>query len=77
MYIIAIAWLYVTTLMAATEASITAGILTFVFYGLLPCALLLWLLGTPQRKRRREAAASALLDDQLGQPDGSDTKHDQ
>lgn len=58
MYIVAIGWLYVTLLMAATEPNLTAGVLTFVFYGLLPLALLLWLLGTPQRRRnqaRREA----------------------
>lgn len=51
MYIIAIAWLYVTILMAASEASLVAGVLSFVFYGLLPLALLLWLFGTPQRRR--------------------------
>ncbi len=77
MYIIAIAWLYVTLLMAATEPSITAGILTFLFYGLLPCGLLLWLLGTPQRKRKRDAIKQTSLDDQLGQPDRADTQHDQ
>jgi hypothetical protein len=53
MYVIAIAWLYVTVLMAATEPNLTAGLLTFAFYGLLPLSLLLWLLGTPQRRRRR------------------------
>jgi len=80
MYIIAIAWLYVTLLMAATEPSITAGVLTFVFYGLLPCGLLLWLLGTPQRKRRLAAKTSELavsLDHKLGQPDGADTERDE
>ncbi len=49
MYIIAIAWLYVVVLMAATEKTIIAGILTFVFYGLVPCALLLWILGRNHR----------------------------
>ena len=53
MYIVAIAWLYVTILMAATEASLVAGILSFVFYGLAPLALLLWLMGTPQRRRNK------------------------
>jgi hypothetical protein len=51
MYVVAIAWLYVTLLMAATEPSLTAGVLTFGFYGLAPLALLLWLFGTPQRRR--------------------------
>lgn len=50
MYIITIAWLYVTVLMAATEKTITAGLLTFMFYGLLPCALLLWILGVKHRR---------------------------
>lgn len=71
MYIVAIAWIYVTLLMAATESSVTAGILTFLFYGLLPCALFIWLAGTRRRKRNR--SAQQLLD----QPDGADTKHDQ
>lgn len=51
MYVIAIAWLYVTLLMAATETSLTAGLLTFLFYGMAPLTLLLWLFGTPQRRR--------------------------
>ena len=56
MYIIAIAWLYVAFLMAVSETSLVAGIMTFVFYGLLPCALLLWILGAPQRKRNKNKA---------------------
>jgi hypothetical protein len=55
MYVIAIGWLYVTVLMAATEPNLTAGALTFVVYGLAPLALLLWLFGTPQRNRSRRA----------------------
>jgi hypothetical protein len=78
MYIVAIAWLYVTVLMAATEPSLVAAILTFVFYGLLPCALLLWLFGTPQRRRRKLAQEkAALLQEKLGQPDRGNAKHDQ
>jgi hypothetical protein len=79
MYIVAIAWLYVTLLMAFTESSITAGILTFLFYGLLPCALFIWIVGTPQRRRNRLRAAreqQASLQDQLDQPDGSDPQRD-
>lgn len=52
MYIVAIAWIYVTLLMALAETNVTAGILTFTLYGLLPLALLLWLFGTPIRRRR-------------------------
>ena len=53
MYIVAIAWLYVTILMAATETSLVAGLMTLVFYGIAPLALFLWLFGTPTRRRRQ------------------------
>ena len=72
MYIIAIAWIYITLLMAATEPSITAGVLTFTFYGLLPCALFIWLVGTPQRKRNKQA----LLQKELSQKNRTNTKSD-
>ena len=74
MYIVAIAWLYITILMAATEPSITAGILTFSFYGLLPCALLLWLFGVPHRKRQRLQQS---LKNELSEGDRTDTEADQ
>ncbi len=82
MYIVAIAWLYVTLLMAFTESSFTAGILTFLFYGLLPCALFIWIVGTPQRRRNRLKAAQGVdkqlssLQNQLDQPDGSNPQGD-
>jgi hypothetical protein len=55
-YIVAIAWIYVVLLMALTERSVVAGIATFVFYGVAPLALFLWLVGTPQRRRNRASA---------------------
>jgi hypothetical protein len=77
MYIIAIAWLYVTFLMAATEQSLTAGILTFFFYGLMPCSLLIWILGTSQRKRKQNALhEEALFQEELSQPDRTDSQAD-
>jgi hypothetical protein len=75
MYIIAIAWLYLVTLMAATETSITAGLLTFFFYGLMPCALLLWLLGV--KHRRHMQAKKGLLQDDVSDPDGGDTNRNE
>lgn len=73
MYIIAIAWLYVTLMMAITESSFIGGALTFAFYGLLPCALFLWLVGTPQRKRNKSAKIAEEL---AGEPDRPDTQAD-
>lgn len=59
MYIIAIAWLYVVLLMSLTEASWVAGVATFFFYGVFPLSVLLYLIGTPQRRRnRRQREAS-------------------
>ena len=64
MYLIVIAWLYVTLLMALAEAfssqgSVLGAIITFVLYGLLPMALVVYLGGTPlrRRERRRQEAA--------------------
>ncbi|HSH54930.1 MAG TPA: hypothetical protein VK967_07890 [Methylotenera sp.] len=77
MYIIAIAWLYVTILMAATEKTITAGVLTFVFYGLLPCALLLWILGVNHRRHKKyvkELSNDELGNDNVDEPDSTHTE---
>jgi hypothetical protein len=67
MYIVAIAWIYVTLLMAVTETNVTAGILTFALYGLAPLSLLLWLTGFPERRRRRDRQA----DQENSPPSGS------
>jgi hypothetical protein len=75
MYVIAIGWLYVTLLMAATETNLTARVLTFVVYGAAPLALLLWLFGTPQRRRNRLAREA--VDDAVGKNDGADAGRDQ
>lgn len=58
MYIVAIGWLYVVILMAATEVGVVAGVMTFVCYGLAPLALVLWLVGTPRRRRARRERQS-------------------
>lgn len=57
MYIVAIAWMFVVGCMAiveATTSSIVGGLATLLLYGLLPLGLVLWLLGTPQRRRNRQ-----------------------
>ena len=64
MYLIVIAWLYVTVMMAIAEASSPQGSLlgaaiTFALYGLLPMGLLIYILGTPERKRRLKARRAA------------------
>jgi hypothetical protein len=61
MYLVAIGWLYVVLMMALAEAlspqgSVLGAVITFVLYGLLPLSLVMYILGTPGRRRRREAA---------------------
>jgi hypothetical protein len=53
MWIVAIGWMYVVTLMAATEPSVTAGVMTFLFYGVLPLSLVFYLTGAWRRARVR------------------------
>lgn len=56
MYLIAIAWLYVAVMMAVVEATSSQGSLlgaffTLLLYGLLPLSIVLYVVGTPARKR--------------------------
>lgn len=70
MYLIVIAWTYVTLMMAVAEATSPQGtvlgaLITFALYGLLPMSILVYILGTPSRKRKikaREAAEQAAYD---------------
>ncbi len=75
MYIIAIAWMYVVTLMAATEKTVTAGLLTFIFYGLLPCAILLWVLGAKHRRHIKDK--KTLLKEAMHEPDSTHANRDE
>ncbi len=81
MYIVAIAWLYVTLMMALMEKNWVAGVLTFLFFGLAPCALLLWLIGSPSRRRRAQrraankaAAAPLSVQQPVDQHDGENSQ---
>lgn len=58
MYLIVIAWLYVTLLMALVEAfssqgTVLGAIITFLLYGMLPISLVIYLFGTPLRRKER------------------------
>ncbi|MBI3346655.1 MAG: hypothetical protein HY020_05525 [Burkholderiales bacterium] len=71
MYLVAIAWAYVALMMAAAEAlspqgTLFGALVTLMLYGVLPLSLLLYILGTPGRKRRRRAAESATEGDAGG-----------
>ena len=58
MYLVILAWLYVAVLMAVAEAmshngTLLGAIVTFFLYGLMPIALVVYLMGTPLRRKAR------------------------
>jgi membrane protein implicated in regulation of membrane protease activity len=70
LYIVALGWAYVVLMMTVAEAlapngSLLGAAITFVFYGALPLALVLYLLGTPARRRALRAKQAS-----AAQPDG-------
>lgn len=66
MYVVIIAWVYVVLLMSVAEAlssqgTVLGALFTFVLYGALPLSIVVYIMGTPARKRalaRREAASA-------------------
>lgn len=61
MYLVAIAWMYVVVMMTVVEATSANGtvlgaLFTFLLYGGLPLAVVMYILGSPARKRARRAA---------------------
>ncbi|MEY4285441.1 MAG: hypothetical protein RL111_2116 [Pseudomonadota bacterium] len=57
--LVIIGWLYVAILMAVAEVASPQGtalgaLFTLVLYGVLPLAILVYVLATPLRKKRRE-----------------------
>ena len=79
MYLIPIAWLYVTMMMAVAEATNSNGtvlgaIVTFVLYGMLPVVLVVYLMRTPARRKAIRAREAATCATNSGKPDtGSHT----
>jgi membrane protein implicated in regulation of membrane protease activity len=84
-HLIVIGWLYVAVMMAVAEATNTNGtvlgaIFTFLLYGLAPVALVVYLMGTPARRRAikqreaeaQEAARRAAAEEAASQGAGSD-----
>lgn len=61
MWIVAIAWMYVVVLMAASETSAVAGILTLLFYGVLPLSLLSYFFGAKGRRARHKEKVEKMI----------------
>ena len=75
MHIVAIAWMFVVVLMTLAEATSPQGTLlgaffTLLLYGLLPLAIVLYVMGAPMRRRaRRQAEAATAADASQAQRD--------
>jgi hypothetical protein len=73
-YLVVTAWMYVAVMMAVAEAThpqgtVVGAVFTFLLYGAVPVALLVYLMGRPARRAarlRQEAEAAAAS----GAPDG-------
>lgn len=79
MYIVPIAWIYVALMMAVAEATNSNGtvlgaIITFVLYGLGPVALVMYLMGSPSRRRAIKAKEAAELAEQRSTPPDAGSK---
>jgi hypothetical protein len=57
MWIVALGWCYVVVLMAATEPSVIAGIMTLFGYCVLPLSIVFYLAGAKRRRARRQSGS--------------------
>ncbi len=76
MYLVVIAWVYVALMVAVAEAASSNGtllgaVLTFLMWGLLPLSIVVYLMGSPARRRARRAAEAAEAESALA-PDRGD-----
>ena len=65
MYLVMIAWFYVALMMAIAEAfspvgSVLGAVFTFMLYGMLPMAVIGYILNSPARRRARRAREEAM-----------------
>ena len=69
LYLVALAWMYVVLMVAVAEAVAPQGTLlgaffTLVGWGLIPLALVLYILATPARRAARQRAEAAKKEEQ-------------
>jgi len=74
-HIAAVGWIYVTLMMAITEETVVAGIMTFFLYGVLPTLIIVYLGGSPQRRRRNEEARLRMMQERQNSA-AQESKHD-
>lgn len=60
MHIVAIGWMYVVLMMSLAEDNVVAALMTFLFYGVVPVGLILYISGSRRRRARNQAKAQAV-----------------
>ncbi|MBY0243207.1 MAG: hypothetical protein K2X55_28265 [Burkholderiaceae bacterium] len=70
MLLIAVAWIYVVALMALTEPTVVAGIMTLLMYCVLPLGILIYITGSGRRRRRKAAMIQENVAPQHGAEQG-------
>ena len=61
MHLVTLAWIYVVLMMALAEAmapngTVLGAVFTFLLYGVVPLSIVLYIMGTPARRRARRRA---------------------
>jgi hypothetical protein len=75
MWMVALAWSYVVVMMAVAEAlapngTVLGAVFTLLLYGVLPLAIVLYIMGTPGRRAARKREAASAQPDGGGHPAG-------
>ena len=76
MHLVALAWIYVVLMMALAEAlsqqgTVLGAVITFLLYGVLPLSIVLYVMGSPMRRRARRRAEALQAPASGAEPDGS------
>ena len=76
MHVVAVAWIFVVVLMALAEGTSTQGtwlgaFFTLLLYGGLPLSIVLYVMGTPMRRRARQQAEATSAAQASADPDSS------
>ena len=77
LYLVAIGWIYVVLMISVAEAlapngSLFGAAITFVLYGVLPLALVLYILATPARRKALRAQENSVAQPDSGSHAASD-----
>jgi membrane protein implicated in regulation of membrane protease activity len=75
MHLVALAWIYVVVLMGVVEAlspngTVLGAVFTVLLYGVLPLSVVLYIVGTPMRRRNRRRRQPSAAVGSVAQEDG-------